>query len=240
MSERMTAYRPRRRGSADVDLLESTLQDYAFVESDTWRVFRIMSEFVDGFEHLCRVRPAVCLFGSARVAADNPYYQAARETARLLSQAGFTIITGGGPGIMQAGNQGAYESGGKSVGLNIDLPFEQTANPYQDIALNFHYFFVRKTMFVKYSAAFVIFPGGFGTLDELFEALTLVQTETISHFPVVLFGSEHWRGLLDWIATTLRTGGYISPDDVGLLQLADEPRDVVRLVAEGLRGLIGD
>jgi hypothetical protein len=238
MSDRTTSYRPSRRGSGDQHLLGTDYQSGDFVETDTWRVFRIMSEFVEGFERLCQVRPAVTIFGSARLAPEHEYYQACRETATLLSKAGFTIITGGGPGIMGAGNQGAYEAGGKSVGLNIDLPFEQTANPYQDLSLDFHYFFVRKTMFVKYSSAFVIFPGGFGTLDELFEALTLVQTETISNFPVVLFGNSYWSGLVEWLRETMLGHGCIAPEDLDLLRIADEPQQVVRLVVEGLRGLL--
>ncbi len=238
MRGKVTGYRPTRRGSGDEALLNTVLQTDEFAESDTWRVFRIMGEFVSGFEQLCRVRPAVSLFGSARLAPDHEYYAAARQTAELLSKAGFTIITGGGPGIMAAGNEGAYQAGGLSVGLNVDLPFEQTANHYQDISLNFHYFFVRKTMFVKYSAGFVIFPGGFGTMDELFEALTLVQTRTISNFPVVLFGRRYWSGLVEWIQETMLGLGCISAEDLDLLQLADEPEEVVRLVAEGLRGLL--
>jgi len=235
--QNVTSYRPSRRGSGDQKLLDIGAQD-GFLQSDTWRVFRIMGEFVTGFEELANVRPAVSVFGSARLAMDHQYYQACRETCTLLSHAGFTIITGGGPGIMQAGNQGAYEAGGTSVGLNIDLPFEQTTNRFQDISLDFHYFFVRKTMFVKYSTAFVIFPGGFGTMDELFEALTLVQTNTISNFPVVLFGKPYWSGLVEWIRESMLGHGCIAPDDVDLLQLADEPEEVVELVVKGLRGLM--
>lgn len=240
MSNRVTGYRPSRRGCGDHELLNTTEQQSEFAHSDTWRVFRIMSEFVDGFEELCRVRPAVTIFGSARLAEEHPFYQDCVKTASLLSHAGFTIITGGGPGMMEAGNRGAWEVGGKSVGLNIDLPFEQTTNRWQDLSLDFHYFFVRKTMFVKYSSAFVIFPGGFGTMDELFEALTLVQTQTIDHFPIVLYGREYWSGLLHWIQETMLGLGCISAEDVELLQLADGPEDVVRLVAEGLRGLLED
>lgn len=240
MAQNITGYRPTRRGSGDTTLLDTTRADTDFTESDTWRVFRIMAEFVTGFEQLCRVRPAICVFGSARVSPEHPYYEAARQTAGLLSQAGFTILTGGGPGVMEAGNRGAYEVGGLSVGLNIDLPFEQTANPWQDISLQFHYFFVRKTMFVKYASGFVIFPGGYGTMDELFEALTLVQTKTISNFPIVLYGSEYWGGLVAWLRDTMLSQGCISPEDLDLLQFADDPHEVVRLVAQGLRGLIGD
>ncbi len=234
----VTSYRPTRRGSDDQKLLDIGAQPDGFAQTDTWRVFRIMGEFVSGFEELANIRPAVSVFGSARLAEDHAYYQACRETCAQLSRAGFTIITGGGPGIMQAGNLGAYEAGGTSVGLNIDLPFEQTANRYQDISLDFHYFFVRKTMFVKYSTAFVIFPGGFGTMDELFEALTLVQTKTISSFPVVLFGKPYWSGLVEWLRESMLGLGCIAADDVELLQLADEPEEVVRLVVKGLRGLM--
>ncbi len=167
----------------------------AFTQTDTWRVFRIMGEFVAGFDSLAGLGPAVTIFGSARIRPDHPQYQQAVETARLLGEAGFSIITGGGPGIMQAGNEGAKAAGASSVGLNIELPFEQHLNPFIDLSVDFHYFFVRKTMLVKYAKAFVIFPGGFGTLDELFEAITLIQTGKISNFPVVLFDSSYWQGL---------------------------------------------
>jgi hypothetical protein len=234
----ITSFRPRRAGSGDQELLGTEHQTTEFLQQDTWRVFRIMSEFVSGFEQLCRVRPAVSMFGSARLAPEHPYYQAAVETAKLLSQAGFSVITGGGPGIMEAGNRGAFEAGGQSVGLNIHLPFEQTTNRWQHLSLRFHYFFVRKTMFVKYSTAFIVFPGGFGTIDELFESLTLVQTKTISHFPVVLFGREYWSGLFDWVRRTVLSAGCIAAEDLGLIHLADEPAEAVRLVIEGLRGLV--
>ncbi len=181
----------------DEQLLESPRPD-EFKHTDTWRVFRIMGEFVAGFDDLATLTRGVSIFGSARTGPDADY-QAADETAKLLVQAGFAVITGGGPGIMEAGNRGAFEAGGVSVGCNIELPFEQRPNPYQTLSLKFKYFFVRKMMFVKYSQAFVIFPGGFGTLDELFEALTLIQTHKIRNFPVVLFGSRYWKGLLDWI-----------------------------------------
>ncbi len=238
--EKTTSYRPRRTDSGDAELLNTERQSTDFAQSDTWRVFRIMSEFVTGFEQLCRVRPAVSLFGSARLAPGHEYYLAAEQTAALLTQAGFTVITGGGPGIMEAGNKGAYEAGGKSVGLNIHLPFEQTANPYQHLSLRFHYFFVRKTMFVKYSSGFVVFPGGFGTVDELFEALTLVQTDTIRHFPVVLFGRSYWAGLLDWLRESVAAQGCISRDDLDLIRLTDDPAEAVQLVVDGLSGLLGE
>src|SRR5213083_2016520 len=178
----------------DEQLLESPGPD-EFTHTDTWRVFRIMGEFVEGFDELATLTRAISIFGSARTHSDDPDYTAAQETAALLARAGFGVITGGGPGIMEAANRGAFEAGGLSVGCNIELPFEQRANPYQTLSLKFKYFFVRKMMFVKYSQAFIIFPGGFGTLDELFEALTLIQTHKIRDFPVVLFGSEYWSGL---------------------------------------------
>jgi hypothetical protein len=201
-----------------------------FTSTDPWRVFRIMGEFVEGFDALARIGPAVTIFGSARVPPDHPQYQTARETARLVGQAGFTIITGGGPGIMEAANRGARDAGVLSVGCNIELPFEQHINDYVDVAINFRYFFVRKTMFVKYAEAFVIFPGGFGTLDELTEALTLIQTGKIRDFPVVLYDSAYWKGFLDWIRGTLLGEGKISPDDLDLMEMADTPEDVVRII----------
>ncbi|MFL5385005.1 MAG: TIGR00730 family Rossman fold protein [Longimicrobiaceae bacterium] len=203
-----------------------------FTSSDPWRVFRIMGEFVEGFDALARIGPAVTIFGSARVRPDDPQYQAACETARLLGRAGFSIITGGGPGIMEAANRGAREAGVLSVGCNIELPFEQAVNPYVDLAINFRYFFVRKTMFVKYAEAFVIFPGGFGTLDELLEALTLIQTGKVRDFPVVLFGTAYWRGFLEWIRGVLMEEGKISPEDVDLMTVTDDPAEVVRMVLE--------
>jgi uncharacterized protein (TIGR00730 family) len=197
------------------------------VKGESWRVFRIMGEFVEGFDELTRLGPAVSIFGSARTAADHLYYQKCVETARLLGEAGFSIITGGGPGMMQAANQGAHEAGAHSVGLNIELPFEQDLNPYADLKIHFRYFFVRKTMFVKYAQAFVIFPGGFGTMDELFESLTLIQTGKIRDFPLVLFGTEYWRGLLAWLKHTVQGAGNISPEDLELIKLTDSPQEAV-------------
>jgi uncharacterized protein (TIGR00730 family) len=194
---------------------------------DGWRVFRIMGEFVEGFDTLSQLGPAVSIFGSARVLPTDPHYVACRETSRLLAEAGFGIITGGGPGIMEAANRGAVDGGGRSVGCNIELPFEQGTNPYVQTAINFRYFFVRKTMFVKYAQGFVIFPGGFGTMDELFEALTLIQTEKVKDFPVVLFGSDYWKGLLDWLRGTMQGEGKISPGDVDLMCVTDDPAEVV-------------
>lgn len=197
-----------------------------FTQTDTWRVFRIMGEFVAGFDSLAECGPAVTIFGSARTHSGHDQYQQAVETARLLGEAGFSIITGGGPGIMQAGNEGARRAGAPSIGLNIELPFEQHLNPYVDLSVDFHYFFVRKTMLVKYAQAFVIFPGGFGTLDELFEAITLIQTGKISNFPVVLFDSSYWQGLVDWIRQTQLAEGKISAADLELLIITDSPEEV--------------
>jgi uncharacterized protein (TIGR00730 family) len=203
-----------------------------FTHSDPWRVFRIMGEFVEGFDTLAHVGPAVTVFGSARVPPDHPQYRQAEETARLLVEAGFAVITGGGPGIMEGANKGAKEADGMSIGCNIELPFEQGMNPYVDVAVNFRYFFVRKTMFVKYAEAFLIFPGGFGTLDELFEALTLIQTEKVRNFPVILIGSEYWSGLLDWIKGTMLAEAKVSPQDLDLLVVTDSPEEAVRLVVD--------
>lgn len=204
----------------------------ADLTSDAWRVFRIMGEFVEGFDTLARVGPAVSVFGSARTTPDDPYYQAAEEVARRLAQAGFAVITGGGPGIMEAANKGAIEAGGDSVGCNIELPFEQGMNAYVRTAINFRYFFVRKTMFVKYAEAFVIFPGGFGTMDELFEALTLIQTGKVRDFPVVLFGTPYWQGLLDWIKNTMVAQGKVAATDLRLMVATDSPEEAVKVIVE--------
>ncbi len=200
-----------------------------FIE-DSWRVFRIISEFVEGFEELSVVGDCVTMFGSARSKAGDRDYELARKTARLLVEAGFGVITGGGPGIMEAGNRGAADAKGTSVGLNIDLPFEQKPNPYANLQLDFRYFFVRKVMFVKYAKAFVIFPGGFGTLDELCEALTLIQTQRIGKFPVVMVDSHYWKGFVDWIKGTVLAQHKISEDDLLLFQLADTPEEVVKKI----------
>ncbi|NJD10699.1 MAG: TIGR00730 family Rossman fold protein [Gemmatimonadetes bacterium] len=191
--------------------------------SEAWRVFRIMGEFVEGFDKLGGIGPAVTIFGSARTKPDHPEYAAAQETARRLAAAGFTIITGGGPGIMEAANRGAWEAGGESVGCNIELPFEQGTNRYVETAVNFHYFFVRKMMFVKYAEAFVIFPGGFGTMDELFESLTLIQTGKVRNFPVVLFGSHYWDGLIEWIRGPMLQGHKVLADDLSIMAVTDSP-----------------
>jgi len=214
----------------DERLLETPRPD-EFLRTDTWRVFRIMGEFVQGFEDLAQITNGVAVFGSARTHPDDPVYQAARETAALLARSGFAVITGGGPGIMEAANRGAFEAGGMSVGCNIELPHEQGANPYLTLSLKFKYFFVRKMMFVKYSDAFIIFPGGFGTFDELFEALTLIQTRKIRNFPVVLYGSEYWFGMLDWIRGPVLGEGKISEHDLKLLHLADSPAQIVEIIS---------
>jgi len=197
--------------------------------SETWRVFRIQSELVEGFETLHDLGPAVGIFGGARFDESSPYYHQAMNVGAILSQNGFSIITGGGPGIMEAANRGAKMGRGKSVGLNIELPHEQRSNSHLDISISFRYFFVRKLMFVKYSMGFVIFPGGFGTMDELFEALTLVQTKKVASFPLVLYGSEYWNGLLHWIKGTLAEHKAISPEDVNLLTVVDDSADIVRI-----------
>lgn len=213
----------------DEQLLESP-GPAEFTHTDTWRVFRIMGEFVEGFDELATLTRGISIFGSARTRTDDPDYQAARETAALLARAGFAVITGGGPGIMEAANRGAFEAGGPSIGCNIELPFEQNSNPYLTKGLKFKYFFVRKMMFVKYSLGFIIFPGGFGTLDELFEALTLIQTKKIRNFPVVLFGSAYWGGLLGWIRDFAMKEGKVTEQDLQLLHLTDSPAEVVQII----------
>ncbi|MGM0366099.1 MAG: TIGR00730 family Rossman fold protein [Actinomycetota bacterium] len=212
-----------------------------FTDSDPWRVLRIQGEFVEGFDTLSGIDPCIAIFGSARTDPENEYYKAAEKTAALLVEKGFGVITGGGPGIMEAANKGAFEAGGQSIGANIQLPFEQGANPYQTISLEFRYFFVRKMIFVKYSVGYVIFPGGFGTLDELFEALTLAQTNKIEHFPIVLYGSSYWQGMCEWIdQCMLDKHCNISPEDKRLYKVVNSPEEavasVVRVIEEN--GLI--
>ena len=197
------------------------------MSSDPWRVLRIMGEFVEGFDTLSSVKNGVAIFGSARVKEGDPQYHTAVEVGRRLADDGFTVITGGGPGIMEAGNRGAHDAGGHTIGLNIELPFEQHTNLYVDTAINFRYFFVRKTMFVKYSIGFVVFPGGFGTLDELFEALTLIQTGKIKHFPVVLMGTTYWRGMIDWLRGTMLGERKIEAKDLEIFTVTDEPQAAV-------------
>ncbi|HVT90456.1 MAG TPA: TIGR00730 family Rossman fold protein [Tepidisphaeraceae bacterium] len=202
--------------------------------NDVWRIFRIMSEFVEGFEEMASIGPAVSIFGSARTKPDDPFYKAAEETARLLAHNKFAIITGGGPGIMEAGNKGAFEAKGKSIGLNITLPQEQEANRYQTLSLDFHYFYARKVMFVKYASAFVCFPGGYGTLDEFFETITLIQTLKVEAFPIILYGSDYWSGLAEWISQQLRPR-YIDSEDVDIFRIVDSPQEVVRLIKQGVK-----
>ena len=201
-----------------------------FTRTDTWRAMRIMSEVIEGFDTLAGVEKGVSVFGSARTHPDDPQYAQSTEVSRLLAEAGFSIITGAGPGIMEAANKGARLGGGRSIGCNIELPFEQGANPYVDILVNFRYFFVRKTMFIKYSVAFIIFPGGFGTLDELFEALTLIQTGKIYQFPVILFGRHYWAGLVRWLQTRVLGERKISPGDLDLMLLTDDPAEAANAV----------
>src|SRR5437660_5232042 len=197
------------------------------LQSESWRVLRITSEFVAGFDHLTGVYPAVSIFGSARTQLSNQYYAAAVKTAELLGRAGFAVITGGGPGIMEAANKGAKNAGALSIGCNIELPFEQKINQFVDRSMTFRYFFVRKTMFIKYSEAFVTFPGGFGTLDELMGALTLIQTKKITNFPVILFGRDYWGGLIDWLRKVVLGANNVKPEDVDSIRIVDEP-DAVR------------
>lgn len=225
-----------RQSTEDEKLLRTPQrEEMKFTEGDPWRVLRIQGEFVEGFDTLADLGPAVSIFGSARTTETDPLYQAAVETARLLAEAGLVIITGGGPGIMEAGNRGAQLGGGRSIGLNIELPFEQGTNRYVETAINFRYFFVRKTMFVKYAQAFVIFPGGFGTLDELFESLTLIQTGKIYNFPVILYGASYWSGLLDWLRSTVLATGKISVHDMDLMIVSDSPEQVRDLIIEAMR-----
>jgi uncharacterized protein (TIGR00730 family) len=194
---------------------------------ESWKIFQIMAEFVEGFERLAHIRPSVSVFGSARTPADHPYYQQAEEISHLLSDAGFAVVSGGGPGIMEAANKGAFQGKSPSIGLNIQLPHEQSGNPYQNIALNFRHFFSRKVMFVKYASAYVVCPGGFGTLDEMAEILTLVQTGKTRRIPIILVGSRFWHGLIEWFRNTLVPEGTISAEDLDLFQVIDSPTEVV-------------
>lgn len=203
-----------------------------WVHTDPWRVMRIQSEFVEGFGSLAELGPAISVFGSARSGPEDPMYAMAEDLGRALTAAGFAVITGGGPGIMEAANKGACESGGVSVGLGIELPFEAGLNPYVDVGVNFRYFFARKTMFVKYAQGFVVLPGGFGTFDELFEALTLVQTGKVTSFPIILMGSDYWTGLVDWLRHTVLAGGKISEPDVDMFHITDDVAEAVRIVED--------
>ncbi len=223
----------RRRqvtGTTTDQRLLDTRDSGQWVHTDPWRVLRIQSEFVEGFGALATLGPAVSVFGSARTPEDHPDHVLARQVASLLVQAGYAVITGGGPGIMAAANRGAWESGGTSVGLGIELPFEQEMNEWVDLGVNFRYFFARKTMFVKYAQGFVVFPGGFGTIDELFESLTLVQTGKVTTFPIILIGTAYWSGLVDWLRSTMAAEGKIAPTDLSLIHLTDDPREVIRIL----------
>jgi hypothetical protein len=203
-----------------------------FIREDPWRIFRIMAEFVDSFETLSQTGPAVTVFGSARLLPTDAYYQAAVELAKGLAEHNLAVITGGGPGIMEAANKGAALAKGRSVGLNIQLPHEQAANHFANIPINFHYFFARKVCFVKYSIGFVFMPGGFGTLDEFFEVITLVQTQRIPQFPLILFGTDHWKGLIRWMKERLQETNYISPGDLDLFKMTDDPKEALELILE--------
>ncbi|MEV7072578.1 TIGR00730 family Rossman fold protein [Streptomyces sp. NPDC091972] len=226
----------RRRGQVTASTTDQRLLDAGgpsdWVHTDPWRVLRIQSEFIEGFGTLAELPPAISVFGSARTPADSPEYEAGVRLGRGLVEAGFAVITGGGPGAMEAANKGACEANGTSVGLGIELPFEQGLNPYVDIGLNFRYFFVRKMMFVKYAQGFVVLPGGLGTLDELFEALTLVQTQKVTRFPIVLFGTEYWGGLVDWLTNTLVAQGKASEKDLLLFHVTDDVDEAVALVSK--------
>jgi uncharacterized protein (TIGR00730 family) len=223
--------KPIARKTKDEHLLTAPVKESPdWIRADPWRVLRIMGEFVAGFDDLAELGPAVTIFGSARTEPDDPMYQQAVATARLLGEKGFTIITGGGPGIMEAANRGAAEAGAVSVGLGIELPFEQKMNEYVNLPLEFRYFFARKTMFLKYAQGYVIFPGGYGTMDELMESLTLKQTGKIQNFPLVMFGSEYWSGLFDWIRARMLAEGKIAPEDIDLMVLTDSPQEVVDVI----------
>ncbi|MFO1478272.1 MAG: TIGR00730 family Rossman fold protein [Verrucomicrobiota bacterium] len=203
-----------------------------FIREDPWRIFRIMAEFVESFETMSKIGPAITIFGSARTRPSHPYYKAAVQLGRKLAEHDFAVITGGGPGIMEAANKGAAQGKGRSIGLNIELPHEQQGNPFANVPVHFHYFFARKVCFVKYSMGFIYMPGGFGTLDELFEVLTLVQTQRTSPFPMILFGKKHWQGLFRWLKPALRDNGYIDPGDLHLLHLTDDVNEAVDLLVE--------
>jgi uncharacterized protein (TIGR00730 family) len=207
-------------------------QTFGFTKEDPWRIFRIMAEFVDSFETLSQVGPAVTIFGSARATRSDPCYKAAVKLGRELAKHDFAVITGGGPGIMEAANKGAAEGKGRSVGLNIELPFEQKTNRYANVPIHFHYFFSRKVCFVKYSNGFVFLPGGFGTLDEFFEVITLVQTQRIPRFPLILFGRSYWKGLLHWMRTVLKSNAFINPDDLELVTMTDDVQEAIELMID--------
>jgi uncharacterized protein (TIGR00730 family) len=223
---------PRAPTTYDEELFGAESQAILTTQSDLERIERVRRELETGFQALAGIGPAVSIFGSARAGEEDPTYELARRTARLIGDAGFAVITGGGPGIMEAANRGAQDAGARSVGLNIELPFEQETNPYVDLALRFHHFYTRKVMFVRYACAFVVFPGGFGTLDELFEALTLIQTGKIRHFPVLLVERSYWRGLIDWTRDRLLAESKILPEDLELMRLSDDPAEIVEVVEQ--------
>jgi uncharacterized protein (TIGR00730 family) len=225
---------PKGQAPADKALLERDAIEELSHHADPWRVLRILSEFVEGFDALGEVGPAVTVFGSARSKPNDPYYKAGELLGAALANRGFAVITGGGPGIMEAVNKGCHEAGGLSVGCNIELPSEQSLNKYVDLGVEFRYFFVRKNMFVKYARGFVIFPGGIGTMDELFESLTLAQTGKIEHFPIVLFGTEYWRGLIDWMKKVVLASGAIAAEDLDLLSFTDDPEEAAEMATRPL------
>jgi uncharacterized protein (TIGR00730 family) len=239
----MTNEPSTRRGRVTTTKVTGTTEDSAllqrrdasFIDADPWRVLRILSEFVEGFDALAAIPPAISVFGSARIGRENPLYEQARQVGEELARAGLAVITGGGPGVMEAANRGCREGGGLSIGCNIELPFEQDMNDYVDLGIDFRYFFVRKTMFVKYAEGFVVFPGGYGTLDELFEALTLIQTGKVHHFAVALFGSEYWGGLIRWLEDPVLSQGNIAPRDMELFKVCDSAEEVVEHVTSVLR-----
>jgi len=240
--------RHRRRGRVTTTTVTGRTEDLSLLErapaaaDESWRALRILSEFVDGFDALKSVPPAITVFGSARVTEADPMYAAASAFGAAAARAGFAVITGGGPGIMEAANRGCHDAGGISIGCNIELPYEQKLNPYVDLGIDFRYFFVRKTMFVKYAEGFVVFPGGFGTLDELFESLTLVQTGKVMHFPVVLIGSSYWSGLDDWLHDRVLAEGKVGEEDLAIFRVCDTPEDALAHIAGVLarRGLVTD
>ncbi|HZU12845.1 MAG TPA: TIGR00730 family Rossman fold protein [Chloroflexota bacterium] len=231
---------PEGAATADESLLHREFERPAFLQSDPWRVLRIQAEFVHGIDTLAGLPPAVTIFGSARTPESSPYYQLARDLGRRLAERGYAVITGGGPGIMMAANQGAAEAGGISVGLNIELPFEQALNPFVNVPISFRYFFVRKTMFVKYAEAFVVFPGGYGTMDELFEAMTLIQTGKLRHFPLVLVGSTYWAGLLDWLRGTMLPAANIGSEDLAILTVTDSIDDALQAATSGPSAVLAE
>jgi uncharacterized protein (TIGR00730 family) len=231
---------PSEHVPADRTLLERSAIEELSHHADPWRVLRILSEFVEGFDALNEVGPAITVFGSARTLRTDPYYKAGEELGAALARRGFAVITGGGPGMMEAVNKGAHDAGGLSVGANIELPHEQSLNKYVDLGVEFRYFFVRKNMFVKYARGFVIFPGGYGTLDELFESLTLAQTGKIEHFPIVLFGSSYWQGLLDWLKEQVLSMNAIAPEDLNLMTLTDDPDEAAEMATRPLQVQVTD